>query len=198
MDTDNQSSLQRQATRDRAGFGLVISLLLLIAGCEPQQAAGKVPAVESHMSADTAPDRTYNLTIAGYNYTDTGISSFEVNGQGGGNLEVSVPTAGGGKSACCVTVHSPLRAPQPVTIKWSRDVETWCEQTVLLQPPLPAKPEYFEVHFYEDGHLEVAVTESVSSPRLSLERHGPGRRHPNMNMNVNNDSKFSRCRVGYR
>ena len=198
MGTDRPTSSPRPAKRDRAGFGLVISLFLFIAGCEPQQATGKPPPAESPVSADPAPERTYSLTIAGYNYTDTGISSFEVNGQGGGNVNVSSPTSGGGGGVCCIAVHGPLGAPQPVTIKWSRDVETWCEQTVLLQPPLPAKPEYFEVHFYEDGHLEVAVTENVSSPRLSLERHGPGRRHPNMNMNVNNDSKFSRCRVGYR
>jgi hypothetical protein len=149
------------------------------------------------VAAQNAPARSYNLTIAGYNYTDTGISSFEVNGQGGGNLEVSVPTAGGGKSACCVSVRAPLKAAQPVTIKWSRDVETWCEQTVLLQPPLPAKPEYFEVHFYQDGHIEVAVTEGASPPRLKLERDGRGNRHAAKTSNINNDLKFSRCRLGY-
>lgn len=198
MGTDNQRLSRRHATRDRAGFGLIISLILFIGGCDPQQAAGKAPSVGSQMSAEPAPDGIYNLTITGYNYTNTGISSFEVDGQGGGNINVSSPTSGGGGSVCCLIVRAPLRVPQPVTIKWSRDVETWCEQTVLLQPPLPEKPEYFEVHFYEDGHLEVAVTESASSPRLRLERRGPGRRHPNMNMNVINDSKFSRCKIGYR
>jgi len=177
----------------------VMLFALLATSCGPKLPAAIAAAPQAAAPADAdGPLRSYKLTLSGYNYSDSGISSFEVNGQGGGNLEVSIPTAGGGKSTCCAVVHGPLRAPLPVTIKWSRDVETWCEQTVLLQPPLPAKPEYFEVHFYRDGHIEIAVTESASPPRLRLERDGPGNRHANSSMNVNNDAKSSRCKLGYR
>jgi hypothetical protein len=68
----------------------------------------------------------------------------------------------------------------------------------MLRPPIPAKPEYFEVHFYQDGHIEVAVTETDSPPRIVLGRSGRGTRHLNENQNVNNDAKFAGCKLGYR
>jgi hypothetical protein len=36
-------------------------------------------------------------------------------------------------------------------------------------------PEYFEVHFYPDGHVEAAIAESPSEPRLRLD---PSREKP--------------------
>ena len=160
-------------------------------GCEPA-----APSTATQRSAEEF--RAYNLTIYGYNYSDSGISSFEVNGQGGGNLTVSTATSPGGSSVCCVSIYAPLLAPQPVTIKWSRDTETWCSQVATLKPPLPARPKYFEVHFYPDGQIEVAVTEEASKPRLRLERDGPGSRHADEAMNVNNDTKRGNCRRGYQ
>jgi hypothetical protein len=178
---------------------LAFAVFLCVAGCGPQHAASAAPASPSAATfAEEVKVQAHNLTVYGYNYTDTEIGSFEVNGQGGGNLEVSIPTAGGGKSACCTTVFTPLREPRPIKIKWSRDGDTWCEQEVVLKPPLPAKPEYFEVHFYRDGHIEVATTETDSPPRLQLERVHGNRRFKNDKQNINNDAKFARCKLGYR
>lgn len=170
----------------RLRVALTLVCAAFATACGPQMPATAAPAAQA-----------YNLTLYGYNYSDTAISSFEVNGQGGGNVNVSSPTTGGGGGVCCITVYSPLSEAQMVTIKWSRDVETWCEQSVRLSSPLPAKPEYFEVHFYQDGHIELAITEEPSLPRLRMERAGPGNRHSDKAMNVNNDSKLARCKFGY-
>ena len=137
------------------------------------------------------------MTIYGYNYTDTEIGSFEVNGHGGGNLLVSSPTAGGGSSVCCATVFAPFSIPQPFTIKWSRDGDTWCVQEVVLQPPVSVTAKYLEVHFYRDGHIEVAATDIDSPPRLQLDRKHANSRHQNEKHNVNNDGKFGSCKLGY-
>jgi len=174
-----------------------MAMAMVATGCGPRSVVA-APSSEPRSVAGNEPARSYKLTLSGYNYTDTEIGSFEVNGQGGGNLEVSIPTAGGGKSTCCVSVHATSQTPLPVMIKWSRDGDTWCEQSVQLTSSLPARPEYFEVHFYRDGHIEVAVTEQVSPPRLRLEREHGNSRFSDEKRNVNNGSKFSRCKLGYR
>lgn len=147
--------------------------------------------------AKAEPFRAYNLTIYGYNYTDSYIGSFEVDGAGGGNLEVSIPEAGGGKSTCCTSLYTPLPPNNTVHVKWTHDGEIWCETKVPFSGPVPAKPEYMEVHFYRDGHIEVAVTETNSPPRLKLERASPGWRYAERAQNINNDHKFARCQRGY-
>ena len=184
------------ATRQVIRIALLAATTLSISGCDrPSSERHSVLSKERHSNESF---RSHNLTIYGYNYSDSGLSSFEVNGQGGGNLEVSTPSAGGAKHICCTSIYAPLSAPKSVTIKWSRDTEVWCEQTVMLNPPLPANPKYFEVHFYPDGHIEVAVTEEASEPRLRLERDSPGSRNANEAMNVNNDDKRGVCKRGYQ
>ena len=49
-------------------------------------------------------------------------------------------------------------------------LHTFKEQDVELTGPVPKKPGYFEAHFYPDGHIEVAITETWSEPRLRLDR----------------------------
>ena len=131
----------------------------------------------------------------GYNYTDRYIDSFEVDGSGGGNLEVSIPTAGGGKNTCCTTLVSGLPLGTEFTIEWTRDREVWCEQTVKLTRPVPLDPHYLEVHFYQDGHIEIEATQQASAPRLKLDRVSYARRHETGN--IDNDGKFGKCRRGY-
>ena len=140
--------------------------------------------------------RRYSVVAYGYNYTDMYIDSFEVDGAGGGNLEVSIPTAGGGKHTCCTTLVSGLPEGTEFVIKWSRDGERWCTQTALLTKPIPKEPRYLEVHFYPDGKIEIEATQQASPPRLKLERFNDARRRETGN--VNNDEKFSRCKDGYR
>jgi Protein of unknown function (DUF3304) len=182
---------------------ILVALVLSVAefGCTPQSSAAAAAAAKTASATESSSEATvqaHSLTIYGYNYTDTGIGSFEVNGQGGGNLIVSTPTAGGGSGVCCINVYSPFLEPRTIKIKWTRDLDTWCEQEVILKPPLPAKPEYFEVHFYRDGHIEVAVTEIDSPPRLLLKATDRGSRNLDEKKNVNNDAKFARCKHGYR
>ncbi|KAF7598136.1 MAG: hypothetical protein CGU29_14665 [Candidatus Dactylopiibacterium carminicum] len=168
----------------------VFSLLAMLFACTTATAAGP-----KHEKVE--PFRAYNLTLYGYNYTETEIGSFEVNGAGGGNISVSTPTAGGSKSTCCASLYTPLPPDNSVHIKWTRDSKTWCEAKVPFSGPVPANPEYMEVHFYRDGHIEVAVTETSSPPRLKLERLHGNSRHQDKSMNVINDEKFARCQRGY-
>ncbi len=186
-----------------------IVLCLCVLGCDAShvQAQPRVltpgsPGVVAKGATETVGNvdgfREFSLTIYGYNYTDTEIGSFEVNGHGGGNLAVSSPTAGGGKSACCAALFTPVPKDHKIRVKWTRDSDTWCEQDVPFVGPVPAHAEYMEVHFYRDGHIELAVTQTNSPPRLTLERVHGNSRHTDPSMNVNNDNKYSRCKLGYR
>lgn len=197
-------------TRPRAATALRLAGLLLLAACAnapeagapptgPAQApsastAAAVPAAQD--IANQAEFKQLNLTVYGYNYTDTGLGLFQVNGRGGGNLEVSTPTSGGGGSACCVSIFLPFRKDQTVRVKWNRDADLWCEQEVPLRGPVPPDAAYFEVHFYRDGHIETQLTSRPSPPRLKLERSHPNSRHTDPAMNQINDAKASRCQHG--
>jgi hypothetical protein len=183
---------------------LVFATFLCVVGCGPQHAASAAPPSPSAAtSSEEVSVQAHNLTIYGYNYTDTEIGSFEVNGQGGGNVQLSTPDDGGGSGVCCVRVFTPYRETRPITIKWSRDGDTWCEQEVTLKPPLPEDAKAFEVHFYRDGRIEVAVTGDLrtrmsSPPRVRLAAFSRATRNKDESKNINNDAKFARCKLGYR
>ena len=115
----------------------------------------------------------YSLGIVGYNYTETGIIDYSVNGTGAFNLAVSTEDSGGGKTVCCFGWAPAMKLPIPIRIEWTRDEETWCRKTVMLTDPGPLEPNTFEVHFYPDRHIEVAITEDYSAPRLRLTRERP-------------------------
>lgn len=127
------------------------------------------------------------LTLYGYNYTNRYIDEFSVDGVGGGNLFVSGESSGGGKSTCCVSyITGP--GDWKVKVRWQTDACTYDERTwsngekhsdiysyfkeadVLVDPHVPDHPAYFEVHFYPDGHVEAAITEHASPPRLKLSK----------------------------
>lgn len=142
----------------------VVSLLAAMLGCSRTKPVG--------------------LAIAGYNYTNRFIINFTVtdedgNGAWGGDVLLSTPTEGGGKSTCCVMLNPRLKRPVTLKIKWtvegifdllgkpiSPDVKK--ESWVTVSPPFPDDPQNFEVHFYPDGHVEAAVTHWSSPPRISL------------------------------
>lgn len=143
------------------------------------------PTPHSSPSSD-AKKHSHALTIYGYNYTDRYIDSFDVDGQGGGNMDVSTPVVGGSKAACCVDWPDALPLPQVMRIRWTsgkcvdtvvnssgehRDVviNTLKERQVSLTAPIPSDPRYFEVHIYPDEHVEVAITSQPSEPRLRLD-----------------------------
>jgi hypothetical protein len=127
------------------------------------------------------------LTLTGYNYTNRQIDQFSVNSNGGGNLYVSSPTSGGGGSTCCVTYV--VGVPRwKVLVRWQADACTYNnaiesngdrfyeiyyyfkESEVDVSPSFPDRPKNFEVHFYPDGHVEAAVSEHESAPRLKLRK----------------------------
>jgi hypothetical protein len=138
-------------------------------------------------AARPAPGEPIGLTINGYNYTDRYIDSFTVNGQGGGNLYLSTPTSGGGGGVCCVSWTPGGQLPKKVIVRWvgaycMYDVRTsagevfptrqslWRQAIAELNGPIPVNPRTFEVHIYKDAHVEVAITEFESPPRLLLQR----------------------------
>ncbi|MBC7993220.1 MAG: DUF3304 domain-containing protein [Rhizobacter sp.] len=140
----------------------------------------------------STPKGMKGLTIRGYNYTDTYIDSFAVNGAGGGNLEVSRKHAGGGGGTCCASIPGGLELPMTVEIVWKRDGDApYCKQTVLLDRPVATDPYAFDVHFYQDGTIQVATAPFDSEARVNLERFNAYERKASGN--VNNDSKLSRC-----
>lgn len=127
------------------------------------------------------------LTLTGYNYTDRYINQFSVNGNGGGNLFVSSPTSGGGGSACCVRYRAGVEEWK-LRVRWQAgackfntnkydDGREWSdvhsfykEVDIYVDPKVSDRPAYLEVHFYPDGHVEAAVTEHSSPPRLKLNK----------------------------
>jgi hypothetical protein len=144
---------------------VALSFMLLGAGCDAKNASGA-------------------LGIVGYNYTDRAIAEFSVNGNGGGNIYLSSPDSGGGKTVCCMSVSPGTKLPLTMEVQWTWDrvenekrkvlrPEESRTATAVLTGPLPTKPTQFEVHFYPDGHVEVAVSDNYSPPRLKLERKSP-------------------------
>jgi Protein of unknown function (DUF3304) len=162
----------------------------------PATPAASSPWDVQEYEKDGATPRRYSVVPYGYNYTDLYIDSFEVDGAGGGNLAVSTPTSPGGGSTCCTTLVSGLPEGTEFVIKWTRDRQRWCSQTVKLTKPIPKETRYLEVHFYPDGKIEIEASKQSSPPRLKLERFSRGERKETGN--VNNDEKFSRCKDGYR
>ena len=159
---------------------LSVMMAMAVTGCDAREAAPKTPASEF-----AAPREPVGLTIYGYNYTNRYIDQFYVNGNAGSNLGVSTPTAGGSKTVCCFSYAPGTPAPKTVKVKWQHeaceykvttsDNETFSRmhsffkiQEVAVNPNVPANPGYFEVHFYPDGHVEAAITEHSSPPRLLL------------------------------
>jgi hypothetical protein len=158
------------------GCGL-LALLLVACQREPADISG-VSAINESMLPDaapvdpaSAPKRSsklhYALGIVGYNYTDTGILDYSVNGAGAFNLAVSTSHSGGGKTACCFGWAPGMKLPMPIRIEWTRNEETWCRQTAMLTDPGPLEPTTLEVHFFPDRHIEVAITDRYSPPRVN-------------------------------
>jgi hypothetical protein len=133
------------------------------------------------------PGTRFSLALVGYNYTPRYIDSFSVDGQGGGNLYVSSPTSGGGGTVCCLS-YVKGRPAGEVTVRWQSngcmfrapgrlsDGSThlahsiFSEMKVKLDLRIPERPQNLEVHFYPDGHIEAAITDVYSPPRLVLSK----------------------------
>ncbi|WP_297575276.1 DUF3304 domain-containing protein [uncultured Deefgea sp.] len=178
---------------------LTAALLLLAAGlfqgCDPSWELQSPKSTPTTVAASGVEVRTQvnGLGVHGYNYTDTAIYYFSVGVSGGMNLEVSEQGDSGSGTVCCASV-SPILIPYKMTVQWTRDGEKWCELEATLTGPIPAKPEYLNVHFYQDGHIELSVSEGSENRFPRLERFTYARRYKDGN--VVNDEKFARCQIG--
>lgn len=187
-------------TARRNPLTLYLMALLFMPGLGACSEKGEVGAPGAGARSPNGSGRTVELTLTGYNYTNREIASFSVNSTGGGNLYVSSPSSGGGGSTCCVTYVKGAKTWK-VLVRWQVDAcaydneiysngergfevyRYFKETEVEVDPSVPAQPEYLEVHFYPDGHVEAAITEVDSAPRLKLpkerENNSPYRTCPN-------------------
>jgi hypothetical protein len=156
---------------------------MIVTGCHAKTAEDTTDAVVPVVSKIVPSNEPVGLTLSGYNYTNRYIDQFYVNGIGGGNLHVSTATSGG-TNVCCFSYTPGTPAPKTVTVKWQHGACKYKETKestyaythpffktveVPVAPNVPAKPDYFEVHFYPDGHVEAAITEQQSGGRLHLD-----------------------------
>lgn len=193
----------RRSSRGRIEPVLLVVAVIAMVGCNAGTEGGATPR--------PAPSpKAIGLGLSGYNYTNRYIDQFYVNGQGGGNVFVSSETSGGGGGTCCVMYTPGTAPPKTVRVKWqasgcmyretnsSGEVSRWThsyfkEVDAAVHPHVPANPVNFEVHFYPDGHVEAAITEEMSWPRLKLHESRedrsdypdcPGGKKPESNVHV--------------
>ncbi|MFY0574604.1 DUF3304 domain-containing protein [Cystobacter fuscus] len=104
---------------------LLLGLCLGVSACkkEPEK-----PPLVTENEGKSDEIESMPLTIHGANYTDLYIEDFSVDSVGGGNIFVSSPDSGGGKSACCLRWFPGVRLPFPVEIEWTRDRKRWCKR----------------------------------------------------------------------
>jgi Protein of unknown function (DUF3304) len=160
-------------------------------------ACGQTPTINPEASPPQSYGPPVSLAINGFNYTDLPVDYFSIGSAGGGNIFVSSPTSGGGKTSCCFTWHPISRLPMPVKVEWMRNIEgkrRWCEKTVQLKGPIPDKPTAFGVHFMQDGDIQVEITQGEADPKLRLARFDAGKRKESGN--VIHDEETARCRDG--
>jgi len=139
------------------------------------------------------------LDLLGYNYTDRDINDYDVDGEGGGIIQLSSPTSGGSGIVCCVRLAMGRSTPIIVRVRWQVDGCTYLmtsertkktqrmyhyfykEEYVEVPHPQGVKPRHLETHFYPDGSVAVRLTDRISLPLLSLRESRPDK------------SKFPKC-----
>jgi hypothetical protein len=163
----------------RAATRLLLSLasFAISQGCQAHQ----------EKSTEQKNNEQYALLgLVGYNYTDRHISSYSVNGAGGGHIFLSSPTSGGSGVTCCVKFRKNSTVPIRVKVRWQVDgckyVESnprtgasaevrhfyFKEAEVDVQRLADDQPAQIETHFYPDGTVRVLLTTDESIPRMAL------------------------------
>jgi hypothetical protein len=172
-------------------FCLVTALLLVcFTGLLPQASAAQL---------EDKINEYVVLDLIGYNYTNRHIRSYDVDGNGGGDVRLSSPTSGGGGIVCCVRLSMKGKNPIIVRIRWQVDGCSYLmnsersgttqrlsnyfykEEYIEVPRPEGIKPRHLESHFYPDGSVVVRLTYDMSTPRLSLSESRPDK------------SKFPKC-----
>lgn len=128
-------------------------------------------------------DGPVSLLIQGYNYTDDYIENFTVDGQGGGNVFEGGLNSVPGGGVCCIAYRPGTPFPIKLKVRWTASYcrykktnqygETyerrrglWKETEALILDPPKGVPSALELHFFPDGHVEAAITEGSSPPRM--------------------------------
>lgn len=132
-----------------------------------------------------AQEKFYSLGLVAYNYTDHHISNYSVNEIGGGNVFLSSPTSGGSGVTCCVSYQNNKSKPMTMKVRWQYGgcryiiKNEWTneiaemthffyrEKDVVVTLSSLRDPSYVETHFYNHGVVQVNITSSISSPRVS-------------------------------
>ena len=116
-------------------------------------------------------NKAREVSVTGYNYTQRPIYTFTVNGGSGSNIFIN---GGGGSFSCCTLVT----VGQLAEVDWMYSYtekqyeaglrEESFKTTVTVPPPPPEHPQarYLEVHFYPDGHVELALVKFPGPRRL--------------------------------
>ena len=162
-DLDGQILMKRQPLLSRVLVGLctLLALLPTVGGCQ-----------------DSKPKM---LGIEGYNYTDRYIHTFDVGGQGGGNVYQSTATSGGGGTYCCIGYNPRRKLPIQMKVKWTFGYEEDAQGNIVvpnetheavaeLRGPVPADPRFLEVHFMPDLTVQLRITDDRSPPLLVIDR----------------------------
>lgn len=120
----------------------------------------------------------YMLGIVGYNYTDSLIANYTVDGQGGGDIRLSSPTSGGGSTVCCIMLSKKPHWPIYVLVRWqdggcrenTKDHKfvgnhyQYKEATVSVDRGTSSNPSDIAVHFYQDGSVKVRLSDGDDPP----------------------------------
>lgn len=192
MDEERESAVIISKCRVFRVLCLVLTLLLIDAVFfMPEVCAGQL---------DSKNKEYVTLDLIGYNYTDRDINDYDVDGQGGGIIQLSSPTSGGSGIACCVRLAMGRSTPIIVRVRWQVDGCTYLMRSEFtgstqrlshyfykedyVEVPLPegVNPRHLESHFYPDGSVTVRLTKDISLPLLSLRESRPEK------------SKFPKCK----
>lgn len=167
---------------------MLLGLCLVLCACK-DKSAETAGIAGSQGKADRI--EPVGLVVYGYNYTDLYIDNFSVAGIGGANIVVSSTDSEGGGGTCCLRWFPGVTLPLPVKVVWTRDGKRSCEKEVMITGPVPAHPQYVVVHFFQDGRIEVELTEKPPGPKLRLERFSPIKRKESGNAVL--DEQIARC-----
>jgi hypothetical protein len=170
---------------------LLLGLCLGISACKKNP---EEPPLVTENEGKSDEIESVPLTIHGANYTDLYIEDFSVDSVGGGNIFVSSPDSGGGKSTCCLRWYPGVPLPFPVEVEWTRERKRWCKKEVMITGPVPAHPQHIVVEFFQDGRIEVELTEDFPEVKLRLERFSRIERKKSGNSVL--DEQIARCRDG--
>ena len=164
-------------------YRVVVGFWLLLALCSCDGRFRAPPGTDA--ARDSLQSVQRELAIVGYNYTAKYIDSFDVGPAGGGNIHLSSETGGGGGIVCCFSFYGDV-GPKTIKVEWTDDLckynvkthsngETSADfhtklrsSSVEIATPVPRDPHYLEIHFYPDGTVQAAITETISRPRIVL------------------------------